>query len=136
MAGYRLFHGFRNMFRAAACSVVLVVGSASASLADTRLEFSPDGKRVDFEVANVARREALGQLFSASPVKIKWVNAAFAEQRIGGQFSGTPATVVRQLLAGTNFIVVHREENDATRVVELIVVGPANGDMSSTAITA
>jgi len=136
MVANRALGGFSDMVRAAACSAVLVVASPSAGFADVRLEFSADGKKVDFEVGNVPRREALKQLFSDSPVEIKWINAAFAEQRIGGKFSGAPATVIRQLLAGTNFIVVHREENDASRVVELIIVGPANGELSSTGVAA
>src|SRR5262245_28922865 len=136
MVANRALGGFSDMVRAAACSAVLIVASPNAGFADVRLEFSADGKKVDFEVGNVPRREALKQLFSDSPVEIKWINAAFAEQRIGGKFSGAPATVVRQLLAGTNFIVVHREENDASRVVELIIVGPANGELSSTGVAA
>jgi hypothetical protein len=136
MPASRAFARILDILRAAACSSVLVVGSASVGLADIRLEVSPDGKKVDFEVRHTPRREVLKQLFFGSPVEIKWINAAFAEQRIGGRFSGTPAVVVRQLLAGTNFVVVHQGEDDASRVVQLVIVGPATGELSSAGLAA
>lgn len=136
MPAPRAFARILDILRTAACSGLLAVGSASAGLADIRLEVSPDGKKVDFEVRDTPRREVLKQLFFGSPVEIKWINAAFAEQRIGGRFSGTPAVVVRQLLAGANFVVVHRGEDDASRVVQLVVVGPATGELSSAGLAA
>jgi hypothetical protein len=132
----RAFAKILGGFRAAACSSLLVVGSSGAGLADIRLEFSSDGKKVDFEVRDTARREAMKQLFSGSPVEIKWVSTAFSEQRIGGKFSGTPVAVVQQLLAGTNFLVVHRDENEVSRVVQLVIVGPSTRELSSTGLAA
>jgi hypothetical protein len=136
MPAPRAFARILHILRAAACSSLLVAGSASAGLADIRLEVSSDGKKVDFEVRDAPRREVLKQLFYGSPVEIKWINAAFAEQRIGGKFSGTPALVVRQLLAGTNFVVVHQDEGDVSRVVQLVIVGPATGELSSAGLAA
>jgi hypothetical protein len=135
MPASRTFARTLDVLRVAACSSLLVAGSTGAGLADIRLEFSSDGK-VDFEVRDTPRREALKQLFSDSAVEIKWISAAFAEQRIGGKFSGTPVAVVQQLLAGTNFVLVYRDENEVSRVVQLVIVGPSTRELSSTGLVA
>src|SRR5919199_6122979 len=121
---------------AAACTGLLGMKLAIAGVEDSRFEFSPDGASVAFEVRDVARRDVLKQLFAGSDLDIVWINAAYAEERIRGQFTGTPAAVARQLLGQTNFIVVHDDSAGASRVVRLVVVGPAQGEQSSTGLGA
>jgi len=112
------------------------LGPAVAGIEDSRFEFSPDGASVEFDVRDTSRRDVLSQLFAGSDLDITWINAAFADERIRGKFTGTPAAVARQLLAQTNFVVVRDGSGDAARVVRLVVVGPAQGELSSAGLAA
>jgi len=136
MCAYRAFARVQAVIRAAVCGILLLVPPAIAGVGDNRLEFSSDESKLDFEVKDTPRREVLKQLFSGSPIEIKWISASFAAHRIGGKFSGTRADVLRQLLVGTNFVIVHQDEDDVSRVVRLIIVGPSNGELSSAGLTA
>ena len=118
-----------------ACSGVLSV-KAVAGIEDSRFEFSPDGASVEFDVRDTSRRDVLSQLFAGGDLEITWINAAFAEERIRGKFTGTPAAVARQLLAQTNFVVVRDGSGEEARAVRLVVVGPAQGELSSAGLAA
>jgi hypothetical protein len=118
------------------CSGLLGVSLAVAGVEDSRFEFSPDGASVEFDVRDTSRRDVLSQLFAGGDLEITWINAAFAEERIRGMFTGTPAAVARQLLAQTNFVVVRDGSGEGARVVRLVVVGPAQGELSSTGLAA
>jgi hypothetical protein len=112
------------------------MNSASAGTHDSRFEFSPDGTSVDFDVRDTARRDVLNRLFAGTGIEIKWVDAVFADERIGGNFSGTRSAVARQLLARTNFVIVHDDSDGKPRVIRVVVVGPATGEQSSTGFAA
>jgi hypothetical protein len=136
MCAYSALGRVRAIIRAAACGTLLIAPPAIAGLSDSGLEFSSDEVKLDFNVKDTPRHEVLKLLFDGSPIEIKWISASFAAHRIGGKFSGTRADVLRQLLVGTNFVTVHQDENDVSRVVRLIIVGPSNGELSSAGLTA
>jgi len=121
---------------AGACSGFLGLNLALADIEDSRFEFSADGASVEFDVRDASRRDVLGQLFAGSDLEIVWINAAFSEERIRGKFIGTPAAVARQLLAQTNFVIVHDGDGERSRVVRLVVVGRAQGEQSSAGLSA
>jgi hypothetical protein len=121
---------------AAVCSGWVGLNLALAGVEDSRFEFSPDGTSVEFDVRDTSRRDVLNQLFAGSDLEIVWINAAFGDERIRGKFTGTPAAVARQLLARTNFVIVHDASAEQSRVVRLVVVGPAQGEQSSAGLAA
>ena len=114
-----------------ACVGLTSTDPALASVEDSRFEFSPDGAGVDFDVKDTSRRDVMNRLFDGTGVEIRWINSSFANERISGKFSGTPAAVARLLLAQTNLLIVHEQSGDASRVVRIIVVGPSTGDRAS-----
>jgi hypothetical protein len=133
MSGSRALHILLGTLSAGACSGLLGANLALAGVRDNRLELAADGTNIEFEVKDTSRRDVFNQLFAGSGIEIKWVAAAFADERIGGKFSGTPAAVIRELLAQTNFIVVSA---DSSRVIRLVMVGPAKGDQSFSGLAA
>jgi hypothetical protein len=118
---------------AALCGGLIGINVALADVPEGALQFGPDGK-LEFEVRDTPRREVFERLFAGSGIEVKWVAAAFGDERVGGKFSGTPASVIRQLLSQTNFVVVH--DGDTSRVIRLVVVGPAKGDQSFSGVAA
>jgi hypothetical protein len=121
---------------AGACSGLVGVNLALAGVEDSRFEFSADGASVEFDVRDTSRRDVLNQLFAGSDLEIVWINAAFGDERIRGKFTGTPAAVARQLLVKTIFVIVHDRDGERSRVVRLVVVGPALGEQSSAGLSA
>jgi len=118
---------------ACACSGLLGVSLALADVEDKRFAVKADGT-LDFEVRDTTRREVFNQLFAGTGIEIRWVAPSFADERLAGKFTGTPAAVMRQLLSQTNFVVVHGA--DTSRVIRLVVVGPAKGDQSFAGLAA
>ena len=114
----------------------LTYGLAFGGDQESRFDVSPDGARIDFDVRGVPRRDVLHRLFAGTGVEIKWVSSSYADERISGKFSGAASSVARELLARTNFVLV-REHDDATsRVIRVVVVGPANGRPPAEALAA
>jgi hypothetical protein len=106
-------------------------GAALAGVQDSRFDVSPDGAHVDFDVRDTARRDVLSRLFDGTGIEIRWVNPSFADERISGQFSGPASAVARQLLARTNFVLVHDRSDDPSRLIRVVIVGPANGEQTA-----
>jgi hypothetical protein len=106
---------------------------AFAAVQDSRFEFTADGADVDFDVRNVPRRDVLDRLFADTGIEIKWLSSSFAAEPISGQFNGAPSSVVRQLLAKTNFVIAY---DDESRVSRVIIVGPATGEQASAGVAA
>jgi hypothetical protein len=76
-------------------------------------------------VANGAtRRQVLARLFAETDVKIKWHNEVFAEEKVYGQFSGTPAQVARRLLERRSYIICYDISGDMPRVLWVDILGP------------
>src|SRR5262245_16718447 len=117
----------------AAC---LLSGLALAGHQDSRFDVSPDGTLVDFDVQDVPRRDVLDRLFAAAAIEVRWIGSSFGDERISGKFSGPAASVARQLLAQTSFVLVHGDGDQAARVIRVVVVGPARGEQSSAALAA
>jgi hypothetical protein len=131
MNGKRTLDVLLAILCAGVCSGFVGLDQARAGVEDSRFEFSADGTSIEFDVHDTARRDVLSQLFAGSDLEIVWINVAFAAERIRGRFAGTPAAVARQLLAQTNFVIVHDASGEQTRVVRLVVVGPAQREQSS-----
>ena len=126
----KLLAGALGVWCALPCG--LAVGDDQGS----RFDVSPDGARIDFDVRDAPRRDVLHRLFAGTGVEIRWVSPSYAEERISGKFSGTASSVARDLLARTNFVLV-REHDDATsRVIRVVVVGPASGRPPAEALAA
>lgn len=106
---------------------------AFAAVQDSRFEFTADGADVDFDVRNVPRRDVLDRLFADTGIEFKWLSSSFAAEPISGQFNGAPSSVVRQLLAKTNFVIAY---DDKSRLSRVIIVGPATGEQASTGLAA
>jgi hypothetical protein len=133
MTGYRTLGALLCRLWLAACSCFLCANLALAGVQDSRFEFSADGTSVDFDVRDTSRREVLNQLFAGTDIAIQFTNAAFGDQRISGKFSGTPTAVLQQLLAQSNFVIVH---DDTSRVVRVIIDGPTRREQSSAGLAA
>jgi hypothetical protein len=118
----------------AACA--LLAGSAVADSEDSRFDISQDGARVDFDVRDVPRRDVLNRLFAGTGIEIRWISASFGDERMSGKFSGPAPSVARQLLAQTSFVLVHGDADQSSRVIRVVVVGPAGGEPSSAALAA
>jgi len=136
MGGKRTLDVLLGTVLAGACWFLVATTLAAAGVEDSRFEISPDGASVEFDIRDMSRRDVLNHLFAGSDLQINWSNATFAEGRIRGKFTGTPAAVVRQLLAQTNFVIVRDGSNEESRVVRLVVVGPAQGEQSSAGLAA
>src|SRR5262249_11474947 len=102
------------------CSGLLGINLALAGVQDDGLQFSPDGTTVELEARDTPRRELFDRLFAGTGIEVKWVATTFGDERVVGKFSGTPASVIRQLLSQTNFVVVH--DGDSPRVIRLLIV--------------
>jgi hypothetical protein len=87
-------------------------------------------------VRDTSRREVLNQLFGGTDIKIRWINPAFADERITGKFSGTPTAVLQKLLAQSNFVIVHAGSGDTSRVARVIIHGPTRREQSSAGLAA
>jgi hypothetical protein len=111
-------------------------GLALAGNPDSRFDISPDGARVDFDVQDVSRRDVLDRLLADTGIEVRWISSSFGDERISGKFSGPRASVARQLLAQANFVLVHGDGDQTSRVVRVVVVGPARGEQSSAALAA
>ena len=110
-----------------------MLAAALAAVQDSRFEFTADGADVDFDVRNVPRRDVLDRLFADTGIEFKWLSSSFAGEPISGQFTGAPSSVVRQLLAKTNFVIAY---DDESRVSRVIIVGPATGEQASAGLAA
>src|SRR6516164_8686140 len=115
----------------AGCGGLTSANPAFAGVDKSRFQFSPDGASVDLDVKDTSRRDVLDRLFEGTGVEIRWINSSFANERISGKFSGTPATVAQVLLAQTNLLIVHDHSGEASRVVRIIIVGPSAGEKAS-----
>jgi hypothetical protein len=120
-----------GLLGAGVCGGLMCGCLALAGDLDSRFDISPDGANVDFDVRDTARRDVLSRLFDGTGIEIRWVNPSFADERISGQFSGTASAVARQLLARTNFVLVHDGSDQASRVVRVVIVGPARGEQTA-----
>jgi hypothetical protein len=129
MAGWRTI--LLGLLGAGVWSGLVCGGVALAGVQDSRFDISPDGANVDFDVRDTARRDVLSRLFDGTGIEIRWVNPSFGDERISGQFSGPPSAVARQLLARTNFVLVHDRSDQASRVVRVVIVGPAKGEQTA-----
>jgi hypothetical protein len=110
-----------GLLGAGVCGGLMCGCLALAGDLDSRFDISPDGANVDFDVRDTARRDVLSRLFDGTGIEIRWVNPSFADERISGQFSGTASAVARQLLARTNFVLVHDGSDQASRVVRVVI---------------
>lgn len=106
---------------------VLTVAAAGAAIQDSTFAISPDGARVELDLREVSRREALERLFAGRGVQIDWQHAASATEVLSGRFEGTLAAVTHRLLVRTNFIVSYGQRDGARRIARVIVLGPAIG---------
>ena len=106
----------------AACAVSVSAVPALAAGQDSWFEYSPDGAKVDFQLRDVPRREALEHLLAGTGIAVTWINPSFAEQLITGTFKGSREAVARQLLSETDFIIGYTDKSEIARVV---IVGPA-----------
>jgi hypothetical protein len=129
MAGWRTI--LPGLLGAGVWSGLVCGGLALAGDLDSRFDISPDGASVDFEVRDTARRDVLSRLFDGTGIEIRWVNPSFADERISGQFSGPASAVARQLLARTNFVLVHDRSDHASRLIRVVIVGPAKGEQTA-----
>ena len=107
--------------------VALTAAAAGAAIQDSKFAISPDGARVELDLREVSRREALERLFAGRGVQIDWQHAASAAEALSGRFEGTLAAVTHRLLARTNFIVSYGQRDGARRIARVIVLGPAIG---------
>ena len=114
----------------------LMCGLACAGDQDSRFDLSPDGSRVEFDLRNASRREVLDRLFAGRGIEIRWINSSFADERISGRFSGSVSSVARDLLAQTNFVLVHDVQDEISRITRVVVVGPAKDAPRSDALAA
>jgi len=121
---------------AAACGSVISLNLAVAGIQDSRFDFSADRANIEFEVRDVPRREVLSRLFAGTGVEIRWSNPSFADEAMSGTFSGSAAAVARELLAQMNYVIVHDGRADDSRPVQIVVVGSAKGERSSTGLAA
>src|SRR5262245_65483966 len=106
----------------------LTYGLALAGDQASRFDISPDGARVDFDVRDAPRRDVLDRLFAGTGVEIRWISSTYASERITGTFSGSSSSVVRELLGRTNFVLVRDHDDEMSRVIRVVVVGPAKGE--------
>jgi len=136
MKSHRQLDLFAAAVGAAACSFLLSANLAVAEIQGSRIEPSSERSDMVFDVNNASRREVIDRLFAGSGIEIKWISPGFAEDRIGGKFSGKAVEVLRQFLAHTNFVIVHNGSGEASRIVRLVIVGPAKGGGSSADLAA
>jgi hypothetical protein len=129
MAGWRTI--LLGLLGAGVYSGLVCGRLALADIQDSRFDISPDGANVDFDVRDTARRDVLSRLFDGTGIEIRWVNPSFADERISGRFSGPVSAVARQLLARTNFVLVHDRSDHASRVIRVVIVGPATGEQTA-----
>jgi hypothetical protein len=121
---------------AGACSALIWTNATFAGVQDSRFEFAADGASVDFDVRDVPRREVISRLFAGTDVEIKWISSSFADEPMSGKFSGASAAVARQLLGQMNFVIVHDRSGDTSRIVRVVIVGPARGEQSWAGLSA
>lgn len=108
------------------CVAAMCWGSpAIAAAQDSRFSTSPDGTRIQFDIRNVARREVLDRLISDRGITIEWRDAAVGDEPITGTFNGTFASVSRQLLAPTDFVVMYDLSASEPRMSRVLVIGRA-----------
>jgi hypothetical protein len=117
--------------------VLCIAAAVSASMAlaaaeSSRFDISAGGA-VEFDVRDVSRRDVMERLFAGTGIALKWTNPAFADAPISGQWNGTRAAVVRQMLTGTNFVI---EYDDKARLSRVIIVGPAATDAEPASLAA
>ena len=132
MTGYRALTLLIGVL--ATCTMMCV--SAFAGDQDSRFDISPDGARVDFDLKDAPRRDVLNRLFAATGVEIRWINASYGNERISGKFSGSASSVARDLLAQTNFVLVHDQDGGSSRVIRVLIVGPAQRQSAPEALAA
>jgi hypothetical protein len=119
-----------NMGYMAGLCIVISAGFVGAAFGQSRLEISPDGNHVEFDIRDVPRHEAMDDLFAEKGVKIVWNSSATAKETVTGKFSGTFASAVRRLLASTNFVIVYGRNEDKRRISHILVFGPASAGVS------
>ena len=85
------------------------------------LETGSDGGIVLYP-NGATRREILHRLFAERRVEIEWRNKAFAEERVQGRLSGTPAELARRLLERVSYIMFY-EVGDEPQPARLVVLG-------------
>lgn len=112
----------RGLWRTvAAVSALFCAVSTLAIAADDQFVFSDDRLSVRVEVRGMPLGEVLRRLLDNAPADIQWKDPTLQKQPITGSLNGPIADVVRRLLRGTNFIIAHRDGNDA--VARVIVLG-------------
>ena len=104
--------------------VALCVATTLAIAADDKFVFSDDRSSVRVEVRDMPRSEFLHRLFEGSHTDIKWGDPALANQPITGNFNGSIADVLRQVLRGINYTIAYSGKN---AVAHVIVLGGSDG---------
>ena len=106
-----------------AVSVLVCAFSNLAIAADDQFVFSDNRLNVRVEVRGMPLGEVLRRLLDNAPADIQWKDPTLQKQPITGSFNGPIADVVRRLLRGTNFIIVHSDGDGDDAVARVIVLG-------------
>lgn len=101
------------------CSALIFAALACNAVADSRFEFSADGRNVKLEVRDVPLRDVLRRLLDGTNVDVKWLDPAVGSEPITGDFSGRVTDVVRQLLRRTDFTIAYSGNDQLSRVIVL-----------------
>jgi len=110
---------------------LIIAPAAFAGIEDSRFDISADKATVNFEVKDVSRREVLQRLFAGTRTELKWVDEAYADEQIVGNFNGSQDAVLFALLKQAEFVASYDKKGELERVV---ILGPTHKDAMRTSL--
>lgn len=83
-------------------------GAAFAATSGPNVEVRTEGSSLRVSVRSTPRRAVLDHLFKDHQVAVSWQDSNFADEAITGEFRGTVAQVIRQLLGDSNYVMSYQ----------------------------
>jgi hypothetical protein len=115
---------------------LVFASSAFSGVQDIQFAIRSMGNGIELEVQGVHRQQVFEQLFAHSGIKLQWRDLALANEPISGTFRGTLASVTRQLLAQTDFVIFYGRRDRKVRITRLLVIGRSASDQGSPGLAA